>query len=76
MIVAALVIPLLGKPLMLLPVQLLLLQLVLQPVVSLVFEADPPDADIMTRPPPTRVSGSSGTSSSNRSCSDWRSRSQ
>jgi len=47
----ALVMPLLGKPLWLLPVHLVVLELVLHPVVSLVFQADPPDADVMRRPP-------------------------
>ena len=50
-VMAALVVPFLDRPLMLLPVHLLLLQLLLQPIVSLVFEADPPAADLMTRPP-------------------------
>jgi Ca2+-transporting ATPase len=51
LLLAALVIPLLDEPLLLLPVQLVLLQILLQPIVSLVFESDPPDADLMTRPP-------------------------
>ncbi len=48
---AALIIPVLGKPLLLLPVHLVLLEILLHPVVSLVFQADPPDADVMHRPP-------------------------
>jgi Ca2+-transporting ATPase len=51
LVLAALVVPVLDRPLLLLPVHLLLLQLLLQPIVSLVFEADPPDADLMTRQP-------------------------
>ena len=47
----ALIVPLLDRPLMLLPVHLVLLEILLHPVVSLVFQADPPDADIMHRPP-------------------------
>jgi Ca2+-transporting ATPase len=47
----ALVMPLLDKPLWLLPVHLVVLELVLHPVVSLVFQADPADADVMRRPP-------------------------
>jgi Ca2+-transporting ATPase len=48
---AALVIPLLDRPLLLLPVHLVLLEIVLHPVVSLVFQADPADDDVMRRPP-------------------------
>ena len=48
---AALVIPVLGEPLLLLPVHLVLLEIVLHPVVSLVFQADPADDDVMHRPP-------------------------
>jgi P-type Ca2+ transporter type 2C len=51
LLIAALVLPLLNRPLLLLPAHLVLLQLLLQPIVSLVFEMDPPDADLMTRPP-------------------------
>jgi Ca2+-transporting ATPase len=51
LMLAALVIPLLGRPLLLLPVHLVLLELLLHPVVSLVFEADPADDDVMRRPP-------------------------
>lgn len=48
---AALVIPLLGRPLLLLPIHLVTLELLLHPVVSLVFQADPPGDDVMTRAP-------------------------
>jgi Ca2+-transporting ATPase len=48
---AALLIPLLDRPLLLLPVHLVLLELLLHPIVSLVFQADPADADVMRRPP-------------------------
>jgi Ca2+-transporting ATPase len=47
----ALVVPLLGQPLLLLPVHLVMLELVLHPIVSLVFQADPADPDVMARPP-------------------------
>ena len=53
LLLAALVVPLLGEPLLLLPVHLVLLELVLHPVVSLVFQADPADDDVMARPPRT-----------------------
>ena len=50
LLLAALIVPLTGRPLLLLPVHLVLLELVVHPVVSLVFENDPPDADLMARP--------------------------
>jgi Ca2+-transporting ATPase len=51
LLLAAFVIPLLGRPLLLLPVHLVFLELLLHPVVSLVFQADPADDDVMRRPP-------------------------
>ena len=51
LLLGALVVPLLGKPLLLLPIHLVALELLLHPVVSLVFQADPPDPDTMRRPP-------------------------
>jgi Ca2+-transporting ATPase len=51
LLLGALVVPLLGQPLLLLPVHLVVLELLLHPVVSLVFQADPADADAMRRPP-------------------------
>ena len=51
LLLGALVVPLLGKPLLLLPIHLVALELLLHPVVSLVFQADPPDPDAMRRPP-------------------------
>jgi Ca2+-transporting ATPase len=57
LLIAALVIPLLGKPLLLHPVHLILLELLLHPVVSLVFQADPADPDVMARPPRSASSG-------------------
>ncbi|HEX6418283.1 MAG TPA: cation-transporting P-type ATPase [Acidimicrobiales bacterium] len=51
LLLAALAVPLLGRPLLLLPVHLVVLELLLHPVVSLVFQAEPPDADVMDRPP-------------------------
>lgn len=57
LLVAALVVPFLGKPLLLLPVHLVLLEIVLHPAVSLVFEADPPAPDTMQRPPRNPATG-------------------
>ena len=51
LLLGALVVPLLGKPLLLLPIHLVVLELLLHPVVSLVFQADPPDPEAMRRPP-------------------------
>jgi len=51
LLLAALVIPLLGRPLLLLPIHLVALELVLHPVVSLVFQADPAGDDVMDRAP-------------------------
>jgi Ca2+-transporting ATPase len=47
---------LLGGPIALMPVHILFLELVIDPACSIVFEAEPEDADVMTRPPrnPTR----------------------
>jgi len=42
---------LLGGPLALLPVHILFLELVIDPACSVVFEAEPEDADVMHRPP-------------------------
>ena len=47
----ALLIPLLNQPLLLLPVHLIVLELLLHPVVSLVFQADAADRDVMQRRP-------------------------
>ena len=57
LLIAALLIPMLGKPLLLLPAHLILLELLLHPVVSVVFQADPADPDAMTRPPRPAASG-------------------
>ncbi len=57
LLIAAFLVPLLGKPLLLLPVHLVLLELLLHPIVSLVFEADAADEDVMRRAP--RPSGRS-----------------
>jgi Ca2+-transporting ATPase len=51
LLLGALILPLLDKPLLLLPIHLVALELLLHPVVSLVFQADPPDPDAMRRPP-------------------------
>ncbi len=40
-----------GWPLVLLPVHILFLQLIIDPACSVVFEAEPEDADVMRRPP-------------------------
>jgi Ca2+-transporting ATPase len=42
---------LLGWPMMLGPVHVVFMELIIDPVSSIVFEAEPEDADIMTRPP-------------------------
>ena len=57
LLVAAIVVPFLGKPLLLLPIHLVLLEIVLHPAVSLVFEADPAAPDAMRRPPRTPSTG-------------------
>ena len=51
LLIAALVAPILDRPLLLLPVHLVVLEVLLHPVVSLVFQAEPADADVMARPP-------------------------
>ena len=51
LLLSALIIPLLGRPLLLLPIHLVVLELLLHPIVSLVFQADPPADDAMRRPP-------------------------
>lgn len=51
LLLAAVTLPLLGAPLLLLPVHLVWLEIVVHPTSSLVFEADPPAADVMRRPP-------------------------
>jgi Ca2+-transporting ATPase len=42
---------LLGGPIALMPVHILFLELVIDPACSVVFEAEPEDADLMSRPP-------------------------
>jgi Ca2+-transporting ATPase len=51
----ALVPPLLGWPLLLDPVHVVFLELVIDPTCSIVFELDPPGADVMDRPPRGRA---------------------
>lgn len=51
LLLSALIIPLTGHPLLLLPIHLVWLELIVHPTASLVFEADPPDEDLMHRPP-------------------------
>jgi Ca2+-transporting ATPase len=43
--------PLLGIPLLLLPIHLVWLELIVHPVSAIVFQAEPPEADIMSGPP-------------------------
>jgi len=50
-VVLAVVVPLLGFPLLLLPVHLVWLELVVHPVSALLFEGEPADPDVMSRPP-------------------------
>jgi Ca2+-transporting ATPase len=40
-----------GWPLLLLPVQIVFLELVIDPASSIAFEAEPPESDVMRRPP-------------------------
>jgi Ca2+-transporting ATPase len=47
----ALLAPVLGWPLLLLPVHLVWLELIVHPVSALLFQGDPPPADLMRRPP-------------------------
>jgi P-type Ca2+ transporter type 2C len=61
LLLVAFIVPLLDRPLMLLPIHLVLLELVLHPVVSLVFETDPPDPDLMVRPPRSASTGLIGS---------------
>jgi Ca2+-transporting ATPase len=42
---------LLGWPLLLLPIQIVFLELVIDPASSIAFEAEPPEGDLMRRPP-------------------------
>lgn len=51
LILAAVVMPLVGAPLLLLPLHLVWLEVIVHPTSALVFEADPPAADLMRRPP-------------------------
>lgn len=51
LLLGAFVIPLVGIPLLFLPVQLVWSELIVHPTASLVFENDPPPADLMERPP-------------------------
>ncbi len=56
LVLLALVIPLVGAPLLLLPLHLVWLEVIVHPTSSLIFEADPPAADLMTRPPRSAAS--------------------
>ena len=51
LLVGALVAPLLGLPLLFLPIHLVWYELLVHPTASLVFQAEPGDADLMQRPP-------------------------
>jgi Ca2+-transporting ATPase len=48
---SALIIPIMGLPLLLVPVAIVLLELVLHPVVSIVFEVQPAEPEVMKRAP-------------------------
>lgn len=50
-ILGALLIPLIGAPLLLLPATMVWLEIIVHPTAALVFAADPPDSDLMDRPP-------------------------
>ena len=50
-VVLAVCAPLIGIPLLLLPIHLVWLELIVHPVSAIVFQAEPPAADIMSRPP-------------------------
>jgi len=50
-VLGALLIPMLGAPLLLLPTTMVWLEIIVHPTAALVFAADPPDPDIMKRPP-------------------------
>jgi len=51
---SAFVIPLLGMPLLLMPIHIVFLELFLHPVISIVFQREPPEEDVMRRPPRPR----------------------
>jgi len=51
LVLIALLVPLTGLPLLLVPMQLIVLEVLLHPIVSLVFQAEPADANVMSRPP-------------------------
>ncbi|VVB73901.1 putative copper-exporting P-type ATPase A [uncultured archaeon] len=51
---SAFVIPLLGMPLLLMPIHIIFLELFLHPVISIVFQREPAEADVMLRPPRKR----------------------
>ncbi len=50
-ILSALLPPLLGLPALFLPVHIVVLELVIDPICSIIFERQPPEADWMARPP-------------------------
>ncbi len=50
-VLTAIVIPLIGAPLLLLPIHLVWLEMIIHPTAALVFESDPPPADLMRRGP-------------------------
>ncbi|HYL26766.1 MAG TPA: HAD-IC family P-type ATPase, partial [Candidatus Nitrosotalea sp.] len=57
LLVTAFVLPLAGAPILLLPIHLIWLELIVHPTSALVFENDPPPADVMHRPPRDPASG-------------------
>ncbi len=59
-IVALSLIPvMMGWPVVLMPVHILFLQLIIDPVCSIVFEAEPEEEDVMRRPPRSPDAGCS-----------------
>jgi Ca2+-transporting ATPase len=50
-IMGALLVPMIGAPLLLLPTTMVWLEIIVHPTAALVFAADPPDSDLMERPP-------------------------
>ena len=55
-LLSALFVPLLGLPLLLAPIHIIFLELFLHPVISIVFQQEPPEEGVMQRPPRRRDS--------------------
>ncbi len=56
-LLSALIVPILGLPLLLMPIHIIWMELILHPTISIVFSEEPPESDIMRRPPRGRSSG-------------------